>query len=203
MEFDIDSIINAHKKFFETSKNKKIDLSAIFSIFCNSETCKIFFARNYENPEKDFFIRMVNKLIFNETLTNFGFFYIFLDCTVIITSITLKPNEIYTLDLSSEIEDGKLLYINYTPNCGNLFPLEIHGNCPIGNEYRIKKLLYPYVLDKNLPVKTNVSVQYIYALGKLTHKIGFNQLIEGFEYFSKKNYVTAIIKLQIACEFIL
>lgn len=142
---------------------------------------------------------------FNTTLSNFNFQHILLGCPSNFLQITLEPGKIYNLDLSNEIKNGKLLYINYTPQGdGNLSPVELHGNTPMNNEYNTIKCLYPYLADNSkTPLATNVNILYVYAPENIVKDISFKQISEAFQCYFNNEYVDTIIKLQIAAEFIL
>ena len=142
---------------------------------------------------------------FNTTLSNFNFQHVLLGCPSNFLQITLEPGIIYNLDLSDEIKNGKLLYINYTPQGdGNLFPVELHGNTPMNNEYNTTKRLYPYLTDNSATARpTDVNILYVYAPENIVNDISFKQISEAFQCYFNNEYVDAIIKLQIAAEFIL
>lgn len=131
----------------------------------------------------------------------FGFHYMLLGCPLKIKQIVLHANQKFTLDLSAEIRNGKLLYVNYTPH-GPLYPLEIHGNCPMGHEYILRKTLYPLpAYDSISPdTETTVSILYIYATEEQLQDFALHQLIESFEHFFLREYPLMILKSHMACE---
>lgn len=180
-------------------------LSSLFSttlsnIF-NDKAFSDYFQGNVNSPN---LYELASDFAFNTTLTNFNFQHILLECPSKITQITLEPDKIYNLDLSTEIKNGRLLYINYTVEKGNLFPIELHRNSPMNNEYNTIKNLYPYLSDiTESPQPTNVTILYVYAPENIVNDISFKQISEAFQCYFNNKYVDSIIKLQIAAEFIL
>ena len=142
---------------------------------------------------------------FNTTLTNFNFQHILLCCPNKFIKIKLEPEQIYKLDLSKEINNGKLLYINYTPEGnGNLFPMELLGNSPLNTIYNTHKQLYPYIIDKTKPATTtDVNISYVYVPEEILNDPSLKQISEAYQCYFNNEYVDTIIKLQIAAEFIL
>ena len=181
-------------------------LSSLFSttlsnIF-NDKAFSDYFQGNVNSPN---LYELASDFAFNTTLSNFNFQHVLLGCPSNFLQITLEPGKIYNLDLSNKIKNGKLIYINYTPQGdGNLVPIELHGNTPMNNEYSTIKKLYPYLADNSkTPLPTNVNILYVYVPEKIVNDISFKQISEAFQCYFNNEYVDSIIKLQIAAEFIL
>ena len=175
---------------------QQLPLSAVFSLFLNNIAYRKFF----QSPQDSSMLSTMHELCFNPTLINFGFHYILLDCKIEVTQITLKPATPYLLDLSNTINGGKLLYINYTPQEFGLYPIELHGNCPMGHEYSLKKKLYPITMPNAIPKETTVSIMYAYSIKEQNTNIVLHELIKAFENIVKPDYALSIMQLQIACE---
>lgn len=185
--------------------DKGLDISETINfIFFNDYLFKLYFISNYddsfEKPSKR--LKFITQLAFNDTLLHFGFHYIILGCSFKFKKITMKPCEIFNLDLSTEIGNGKLLYINYTSE-GTIVPVEIHGNCPMNNEYKLNKQLYPVVYNNNIPKESSINILYVYLPEKLANDLIQNHLIEAFSMFIKHDYISQVIKLQIVAEFLI
>ncbi len=140
---------------------------------------------------------------FNPTLSNFNFQHVLLGCPNKFIKIKLEPNKIYELDLSKEIKNGKLLYINYTPEGnGNLFPMELLGNSPFNTIYNTRKRLYPYVINNTATaMDTYVNISYVYVPEEILNDPSLKKISEAYQCYFNQEYVDAIIKLQIAAEF--
>ena len=180
----------------ELVAKQQLPLSTVFSLFLNNIAYRTFF----QHPQDNSMISVMHKLCFNPTLINFGFHYILLGCKVELKQITLKPNTPYVLDLSDTIKGGKLLYINYTAQNGGLYPIEMHGNCPMGHEYSIRKKLYPITMPHAIPKETPVSIMYAYSTKEQNADIILHELIKAFENIVKPDHAVSIMQLQIACE---
>lgn len=142
---------------------------------------------------------------FNTTLTNFNFHHVLLGYPNKFIKIKLEPSKVYELDLSGEIKNGRLLYINYTPEGnGNLFPVELLGNSPFNTIYNTYKRLYPYVINSNVPATdTYVNISYAYVPEEIINDTSLRQISEAYQCYFNQEYVETVIKLQIATEFIL
>lgn len=183
-------------------ENDGFALSKLVKIFLSDDKFSQYFSQKNYNSN---FFQILDKFIFNQTLSNFSFFFMALGCSIKLKKIAMYPSQKYELDLSNDIDNGKLIYINYTPNSGNLFPVELHGNSPMGHEYNVKKTLYPVPFNHSTSCsqKTDISILYCYATGNLTSDISLNELVEAFKNYQKGDYSLMIIQLQISCEFIL
>lgn len=181
---------------------REFNITELFTnVFCDAE-----FLRYFSNPDENSQLReLVLGIAFNPTLIHFAMHFMLLGCPIKTREIFIEPDREFNLDLSEEIGNGRLLYINYTPNgIGGLFPVEIHGNIPMGHEYCLKKRLYPVNFQPNIkPNTTSVFVQYAYATEKHVNDISLLQFVEAFNNYSVKRYSEAVIKLQIVAEFTL
>lgn len=188
-----------------------IQLMDMISLMLNNSLDSTFddesFMKYFQDPENNNELyTFVAEFAFNTTLSNFNFHHVILGNKIGFQKIKLIPDQIYNLDLSNIINGGRLLYINYTPESGNLFPIEIHGNSPIGCEFSLTKILYPIKIPSNTSspsIKTTVNVHYIYAPKEILNDIALKELTEAFQHYFKSEYIDTILKLQISSEFIL
>lgn len=186
-------------KIPEALINGFIPFNSIFSFILNDITYTYFFL----HPSVKSIPAWISGLYFNPTLINFGFHYMLLDCKILFKQIALYPDEMYKLDLTDRISDGKLLYINYTAQNAGCIPTEIHGNCPMGHEYSKVKTLFPIPINNVPQQKTKVSILYVYASADQWNNPILHELINAFDSMTKLNYVSFITQLQKACELAL
>jgi len=141
------------------------------------------------------------KMQFDSLFVSFGWHYSLLGCQGRVIKIVLKPNEIYNLDLSREIGEGKLLYINYTPDGGGLFPTQIHSNTPLTHIIPTKISLFPRPLKENAS-ETQVHVLYWFAPKEIKDDLSVMLLLDAFQRFYEKNYRYMVISAQTAIEIL-
>ncbi len=96
--------------------------------------------------------------------------------------------------------DARVLYMNYTPQEGGLFPIEIHGNVPhrriIGDEIWV----YPIPISNNNSVSTTkVSVMITWVKHSL-NEISLLNITDAFEAYSINQYQDSIIPANVAVE---
>lgn len=116
--------------------------------------------------------------------------------------IILKPNQRTSIKLSEHgiSNDARILYINYTPQGGRLFPLEIHGNVPrrriLGDEIR----LYPMPLGKTDEVgETEVGVMIVWVEHSLEEESLVN-ITNAFDSYSTGYYQDAVVPANVSVE---
>lgn len=130
----------------------------------------------------------------------FGFHYSLLGCVGRTKKITLKPMEIFELDLSDDIGDGELLYRNYTPyGDGDLFPTEVHGNTPEPHIRQKKIVLYGRPLSKDAK-ETEINILYWYSPSEFKDDIGMTLILDAFQRYHEKNYRYMVISASTAVE---
>lgn len=143
--------------------------------------------------------------IFKNTIQgNFMFndAYMVLGAQRTIFSINLTPNELYELEFSrfNIPEEAKILQINYTPQGGNLFPNEVHGNITQSKRYYGDKVvLYPRLFRGDNPEETEVFVSVIWINIK-GEDHAFDNLLQAFENYVLGEYEEAIIPANVAVE---
>lgn len=129
----------------------------------------------------------------------FGSHYSLLGCIGKIKKIHLKPNENCNLDLSNEIGDGELLFINYTPFKGGVFPIETHSNIPEPHIRRTNIHLHGYTLDENAS-ETEISCFYWFAPAEIKDDLGMRLILDAFQRYYEKNYRYMVISAFTAVE---
>ena len=137
----------------------------------------------------------------DELATSFGWHYGLLGCIGTADKILLKPNKIYILDLSREIGEGELLYINYTPTKGGLFPIQIHSNTPITHIKPKIIHLFPCPL-KDDAIETDVQIFYWFATKEIVEDLSSMLLLEAFQRFYEKNYRYMLVSAQTSIEIL-
>lgn len=97
--------------------------------------------------------------------------------------IQIDPNQVITIDLNAIgiPNAAKILNINYTPDNGGVFPLEIHGNSPTRHIIPHKIYLYgrPTKADPSTTL-VNVSITWIDSEPESELYINFVTAIEAF-----------------------
>jgi len=120
-----------------------------------------------------------------------------------VVRIILKPGQQYSLDFREYglPENAKILDINYTPEGGGLFPLEMQGNSPLRDRERHVRSLYPVALLKQSgdasDTKVNVLVTWI---SHTADDISWQNLVDAFIAYSEGNLNRAIIPANVAIE---
>lgn len=179
--------------------NEGFRLSDPMQSTMDTEFLRYFYGMNNGINLEEF----LDKIVFAPSFVLFGMHYSFLNCIVKNRTIKVKPNILYSLDLSQEIGKGRLLYINYTPQ-GPVSVVELHGNCPMGSEYNLNKQLYLLSLSgDSTHQEIDISVMYSYISEKYIKDTSIYQLVKSFENFFYNDYILMVINAQIACEFLI
>jgi len=133
----------------------------------------------------------------------FGWYFNLLGCVVNIKQITLKPNEIYDLELSDEIGEGELLFRNYTSRGKEnvLLPIQFHGNDPLKDYLNSNIKLIPHSFSDS-PIETKVIVNYAYAPKEIVEDLSTMLMLDAFKSFYNKNYRYMFISAQTSIEIL-
>lgn len=129
----------------------------------------------------------------------FGHHYSLLGCKGKFREIKLKPNETFILDLSDDIGDGDLLYINYTPGPGGVQPIELHSNTPLPHIRQKTIYLYGRPLDNDAS-ETGINCFYWFAPDILSDDLGMRLLLDAFKRYYEDNYRYMVISAFTAVE---
>ncbi|MBD9296965.1 hypothetical protein DXD38_05545 [Megamonas funiformis] len=164
----------------------------------------IFFENIFKQQSLDNTIinELKNKL-FDKKSVDFGLHYLPLGAKYGTLDIELK--DLCVLDLTKEIGEGKLLFINYAPD-NTIFPIEMHMNSPFQiNRFSLQRTLAPINLcnTSNNTSYSKVRVFYVYLPKNCINDICIKELSDAFYDYFNKDYNSSLLKLQIACEFIL
>ena len=114
----------------------------------------------------------------------------------------LEPNTRTRIKLSENgiPLDARILYINYTPDDGGLFPIEIHGNVPhrrtLGDEIRI----YPIPISNNDTVSTTKTSVMITWVKHSADEHSLVNITDAFESYSTDQYQDSIVPANVAVE---
>jgi predicted Zn finger-like uncharacterized protein len=116
-------------------------------------------------------------------------------------SIEMKPGEKRTIDLHDHglPEDGRVLSLGYTPNFGNLFPLEVHGNFPERCFPPSHVTLYPMPVDDQQPRMTvvNVMLTWVRTGGR---EESWACLLDAAAVYAARRFPDVVIPANVAVE---
>ena len=127
--------------------------------------------------------------------------YVFVGGKSISFNFTLKPNQSFQYSLSDLgiPADSKVVYVNYTPNSGGLFPAEMTGNVANTRRRFDPVTVVGGPLGKNtIPEDTEVCGMLTY-LPPFTDVVDF-QLAEAAEHFSHEQHENCLIPSHTAFE---
>ena len=119
-----------------------------------------------------------------------------------IIDISLEPNTRLTIKLPEYgiPSDAKILYINYTPNGGGLFPLEIHGNVPhrriLGDEIS----LYPIPISHQEPATSTKVHVMITWIKHSSNEESLVNITDAFEAYSTNQLNESVVPANVAVE---
>lgn len=117
-------------------------------------------------------------------------------------NLHLEPNTRTRIKLSENgiPADARVLYINYTPQDGGLFPIEIHGNVPHRRRTDDEIWIYPMPgAGVHSVSTTKVSVMITW----IKHSSDENSLVnitDAFESYSSDRYQDSIVPANVAVE---
>jgi hypothetical protein len=117
-------------------------------------------------------------------------------------SLELNPNErtIYKFSEHGIPTNARVLYINYTPQGGTLFPLEFHGNVPTRRFLRDEVVLFPVAFAKGeTPTRTPVSV-LITWIPHGESDDAWQNLSDAFDAYIADKYNAVIVPANVAVE---
>ncbi len=117
--------------------------------------------------------------------------------------IELGPEEVRELKFSEYgiPDDAKILYLNYTPYGGGMFPVELHGNVPIHQMTPHTVTLYGRPIPKHEGSQSKGKVTVFVAF--LTHsadKHELSSLASAFDAFLRDDYEAMVIPASAAIE---
>jgi hypothetical protein len=110
-------------------------------------------------------------------------------------TVNLALGELLTIKFDEHglPKDAKILEVNYTPQGGGLFPLEMHGNTPHRHIISSQVTLYPIPFSKNCPPDDTKVGIFVTWVPKTMDDEAWQNLAESFEAFSQNRYSSSII----------
>lgn len=96
--------------------------------------------------------------------------------------------------------DAKILYVNYTPSGGGLFPVEMHGNVPTRRFLANEVVLYPVPFSANQTAgdtEVNVMVSWV---PRTANDESWQSLVDAFEAFAHARYSSMVVPANVAVE---
>ncbi|CAM3476597.1 Apea-like HEPN domain-containing protein [Flavobacterium longum] len=114
--------------------------------------------------------------------------------------ITMKPNEIYELDLE-EVgipKQSKILQTGYTPNGKGLFPVELHGNVP--PRHFIPHKLHLFGRPFGEPTEETPVAVSICWTPKSDNNETWENIVSAVEAFTISDYNSCVIPANVAVE---
>lgn len=128
--------------------------------------------------------------------------FAFLGARTSIFKLTLREgNRIVYRFCDYEIpNDANILYVNYTPSGGGLFPVELHGNVSRPRFFPDEIVVFPVPLnERNACVDTEVTVMVSWVPTSINDD-SFRSLVVAFEAFSAGVYQSMIVPANVAVE---
>lgn len=119
-----------------------------------------------------------------------------------IFKIILRPNEVaqYKLIDYGLPPNAEVLYVNYSPNGGGLFPLEMHGNVATERRPRQHVYLWPRPLSREkTPEATEVNC-FVTWVPMSTYGHAWRNLVKALDMYSSGEYLSAIVPANVAVE---
>lgn len=96
--------------------------------------------------------------------------------------------------------DARILYVNYTPQGGGLFPMEMHGNISTQKFLSDEVTVFPVPLRADVPIgNTEVSVMVSWV-PKMLNDDSWLSLTDSFEYYANNQYASMIVPANVAVE---
>ncbi|CEL24401.1 hypothetical protein MB9_0758 [Methanobacterium formicicum] len=131
----------------------------------------------------------------------FGEHYTLLGCRYRFKEININPLEKFTLDLTEEVGDGYLLFINYNSYFGGVFPAEFIKIIPPSSILPKRIELYGCIPDKDKPVtETRVRIFYCYAPSQVIDDLSMRLILDAFQKYYENNYRHMVISASTAVE---
>lgn len=96
--------------------------------------------------------------------------------------------------------DARVLYVNYTPQGGGLFPVEMHGNVPTRKFFTDEVVIFPVPFgEDNLAIETAVSVMVSWV-PRTADDESWQNLTDAFESYAQNQYSSMIVPANVAVE---
>ena len=146
------------------------------------------------------------ELVKNGIIQNFMFSQAFsaIGATSTILDFFLKENErtIFKFSDYGIPETAKILRVNYTPQGGGLFPLEVHGNDASRKQRSDQVVLYPMPIGDGEITETKVSA-FVTWVEHSNIDTSWKSMISAFEAYTSDDLESAIVPANVAVESVL
>jgi hypothetical protein len=128
--------------------------------------------------------------------------FAFIGAQTIIFQIELQPGKkaSYRFSDYGVPRNARILYVNYTPQGGGLFPIEMHGNIPTNKFFNDDVVVFPvpFGLDKS-DANTKVSVMVSWV-PQTADDQSWKSLTDAFESYAQNHYSSMIVPANVAVE---
>jgi len=116
--------------------------------------------------------------------------------------ISLFPGKHLNVNLNDHHipKNAKILEINYTPNMGGLFPLEVHGNLPFRHIPQHEITLYPIPLQTGKEPKETIVNVMVTWVPHTPDDEAWQNLVDSFEVYSQGRYSRCLLSANVAIE---
>lgn len=127
--------------------------------------------------------------------------FAFIGAKSTIFQLTLKPGEriTYSFAAMGVPVGAKVLYVNYTPQGGSLFPAELHGNVPTRRFYGTEVTLYPVPNKSVAPEEGLLTVMVSWVPSTPDDEAWLN-LVDAFASHANDRYTSVVIPANVAVE---
>lgn len=194
---------NENRKNYFSCPNCNVDLDlkdSFFEAYFNSENIVCPLCKN----RIDLWEIFVGKLI--PPILSFAGHYSLLGCVNNTINKSIITNQKFDLDLTEEIGDGELLYVNITPGVDegkpNLPWVSFQSVFPINWFYRNKKIHIEGIPLEPNSVETNWNIYYWFAPKEIKDDLSNMLLLDAFRSFYDENYRNMIISAHSSVEIL-
>lgn len=128
--------------------------------------------------------------------------FVFIGAQTLLFQLELKNGlkTIYRFSDYGTPKDAKILYVNYTPDGGGLFPIEMHGNVSTKRFLGDEVVLYPAPLAAGkIPGDTKVNVMVSWV-PRTVNDESWQSLVDAFEAFAHEKYSSMVVPANVAVE---
>ena len=128
--------------------------------------------------------------------------FAFIGAQTVIFRLSLQPGKrvAYRFSDFDIPRDARILYVNYTPQGGGLFPIEMHGNVPTRRFVNDEVVVFPVPFGPdNSAVDTEVSVMVSWV-PRTADDESWQSLTDAFESYAQTHYSSMIVPANVAVE---
>jgi hypothetical protein len=133
-------------------------------------------------------------------MLNQAFAFIGAQTVIFQIELQLGKRSIYRFSDFGIPRDARILYVNYTPQGGGLFPIEIHGNVSTRRFVSDEVVVFPVPFGPdNSAVDTEVSVMVSWV-PQTADDESWQSLTDAFESYAQTHYSSMIVPANVAVE---